>query len=83
MMFDRHSLSREFDRVGVAKLMGCEPPADTGLEGQAPQLRPSTAGGPGSPVARGLDGAEELTDGKRDAKVYPGLDVGPAPIVHA
>ena len=80
---ERHPFVGELDGVGVAQLVGREPPPYPGLGGHAPQPRARGVGSPGSATGPSVDHAQKRPDRYAHARFEPGAEVLPAPGVHA
>jgi len=79
---DRHSLAGEFNRMGVAELVRCEPASHSGVECQPAQLCPRTGCSPRATRCWTPHGAEEWTYRQGDSADAPRLNVLPTPVVH-
>src|SRR5687767_8747286 len=79
----RHALAGHLDGVGVAELMWREASPHAGLAGDASQLRAGGGGRPGPPPRGAVDDAEQRSDRQLDARLEPGRELLPRPVVHA
>jgi hypothetical protein len=73
----------ELDGVRVAHLVRREAAAYAGLDGEAAKLRADGARGPWSSLGRPVDDAEQPPDRQCLAALEPGVQLVPAPVVHA
>jgi hypothetical protein len=69
--------------VGVAQLMRREPPAHARLGGEPRQFGPHPGARPEAAAGRAVDDAEQRSGRQLDARGEPGLQLLPAPGVHA
>jgi hypothetical protein len=79
----RHALAGHLDRVGMAQLMRSEASAHAGSSGGPSKLGASSAGGPRAAAGASVDDAEQRTDGQRDPRGEPRLELLPSPVVHS
>ena len=79
----RHAFAGELHGVGVPQLVRREASPDTGRDGRPARLGSRGGIGPRAPACRAGEDAEEWSDGKVDARLEPGLELSPAPGVHA
>jgi hypothetical protein len=79
----RHALAGHLDGVGVSKLVWREASPHARLAGDASQLRAGGGGRPGPPARGAVDDAEERSDRQLNARLEPGRELLPCPVVHA
>jgi hypothetical protein len=78
----RDAFAGHLDRVGVAQLVRREASANAGSGGGAPELGACPAGRPRAAAGASVDDAEQRTDGQRDPRGEPRLELLPGPVVH-
>ena len=80
---ERHALAGELDRVGVAQLVRREPAPHARLGGEPAELDAHAGARPRPPARGAVDDAEQRPDRQLNAGGEPGLQLLPAPGVHA
>jgi hypothetical protein len=80
---ERHPFVGELDGVGVAQLVGREPPPYPGLGGDATELRAGGVARPRPATGPSVNHAQQRSDRHAHARFEPGAEVLPAPAVHA
>src|SRR5919106_3113289 len=79
----RHALAGHLDGVRVAQLVRREASSYAGLAGDAAQLGAGGGGRPGPPARGAVDDAEQRPDRQLEARLEPGRELLPGPVVHA
>jgi hypothetical protein len=79
----RHAFAGELDGVSVPELVRREPSPDPCLDGGSPQVRSGGGARPVPTACRAVDDAEQRPYGYLEPQLEPGLQLVPAPAVHA
>jgi DNA-binding MarR family transcriptional regulator len=79
---ERNAFVRDFDRVGVPELVGCEPPSDTRCAGGVVQLLARRRRLPAASSGRSVDHAQDRADWELATDLQPRIELLPRPPVH-